>query len=93
MEDDKLLKLDSILRDLGSFVIGFSGGLDSSFLVHRASLQKDLRFVAVTVHTTYVPEREIREAVAFSKEFNIEHEMIEVPFPGDIRNNPAGRCY
>ncbi len=93
MKESKLLKLDSILRDLGSFVAGFSGGLDSSFLVHRASLQKDLRFAAVTVHTTYVPEREIREAIAFSKEFNIEHEIIEVPFPGDIRNNPAGRCY
>ena len=93
MEDEKLIKLDSILRDLGSFVAGFSGGLDSSFLVHRASLQKDLSFVAVTIHTPYVPEREIKEAKAFTKEFSIEHKIIEVPFPGDIRNNPEGRCY
>ncbi len=93
MTESKLLKLDSILRDLGSFVIGFSGGLDSSFLVHRAALLKDLKFMAVTIHTPYVPEREIRESIAFSSEYNINHEIIEVPFPDDIRQNPEERCY
>lgn len=93
MTESKLLKLDSILRDLGSFVIGFSGGLDSSFLVHRAALIKDIKFMAVTIHTPYVTEREIRESKAFSSEYNINHELIEVPFPDDIRHNPPERCY
>jgi len=93
MPDNKLLKLDSILQDLGSFVVGFSGGLDSSFLIHRASLLIDVRFIAVTIHTEYVPEREIRESKAFSSEYKINHEIIEVPFPDEIRDNPVERCY
>ena len=93
MPDNKLLKLDSILQDLGSFVVGFSGGLDSSFLIHRAGLLKEVRFTAVTIHTEYVPEREIRESKAFSSEYKINHVVIEVPFPDEIRNNPSDRCY
>jgi uncharacterized protein len=93
MSEEKLIKLDSILRDLGSFVVGFSGGLDSSFLIHRAGLLKDVRFTAVTIHTEYVPEREIRESKTFSSEYKINHVVIEVPFPDEIRNNPSDRCY
>ena len=93
MKESKLLKLDSILRELGSFVVGFSGGLDSSFLIHRASLLNDVRFTAVTIHTEYVPEREVRESKAFTSEYKIKHEVIVVPFPDEIRNNPVERCY
>lgn len=93
MTESKLLKLDSILRELGSFVVGFSGGLDSSFLVYRARLLKDIKFMAVTIHTPYVPEREIKESKAFSSEYDINHEIIEVPFPDHIRQNPEERCY
>ena len=93
MPDNKLVKLDSILQDLGSFVVGFSGGLDSSFLIHRAGLLKDVRFTAVTIHTEYVPEREIRESKAFSSKYKINHVVIEVPFPDEVRNNPSDRCY
>lgn len=93
MEENKLIKLDAILRDLGSFVVGFSGGLDSSFLVHRASLLNDIKFMAVTIHTPYVPERELRESKEFSSQYKINHEIIEVPFPDNIRQNPEGRCY
>jgi PP-loop superfamily ATP-utilizing enzyme len=57
MSDIKLQKLDSILRNLRSFVIGFSGGLDSSFLIHRANRFENLDFKAVTIKTKYIPER------------------------------------
>ena len=42
--DERLDRLDSILRDLGSVVVAFSGGADSAFLAHRA-------------HTVLGPER------------------------------------
>lgn len=93
MSDIKLQKLDSILRNLRSFVIGFSGGLDSSFLIHRANRFENLDFKAVTIKTKYIPEREIKEAVNFTSEHGISHRIIEIPFPREIRHNPSERCY
>ncbi|NLN31392.1 MAG: ATP-dependent sacrificial sulfur transferase LarE [Bacteroidales bacterium] len=93
MTDVKLQKLDSLLGNLSSFVIGFSGGLDSSFLIHRASIPGNLDFEAVTIKTKYVPEREIREAVNFTSEYGISHRIIEIPFPRELRHNPSERCY
>ena len=91
--NNKLSELDSILRDLRSFVVGFSGGLDSSFLIHRAQMLKRPKFIAVTIHTAFVPEREIREALEFSSIHKINHRVLEISIPDEIRNNPAGRCY
>ena len=36
MIEDKTKKLDAILKELKSFVVAFSGGVDSSFLLYRA---------------------------------------------------------
>ena len=36
MIKDKTKKLDTILNELKSFVVAFSGGVDSSFLLYRA---------------------------------------------------------
>ncbi len=93
MSESKLIKLDSILNELRSFVVGFSGGLDSAFLIHRANMLNDLNFVAVTIQTAFIPAREIEEAVEFTSGQRINHRVIEVSFPGEIRNNPSDRCY
>jgi len=93
MSEDKITKLDIILKDLESFVIAFSGGVDSSFLLHRAHSLQSLRIVAVTIRTPYMPVREINEATAFTDTHGIDHKIIDVPFPKNIRHNPVERCY
>lgn len=93
MNDRKLINLDAILLQLNPLVIAYSGGVDSSFLVHRASLVKGLKSTAVTIKTPYVPEREIADAVSFCKNYGIEHHIIQIEFPEAIRNNPPDRCY
>jgi uncharacterized protein len=89
----KLLKLKTILKSYRSVVIAFSGGTDSTFLLHCATQIPNLRLIAVTVKTPYIPDWEMNEAVDFCKNNNIDHKLIKLPFPELIRNNPVERCY
>jgi len=93
MSDKKSFRLNSILKELDSFVVAFSGGVDSSFLLHKANAIRKSEFIAVTITTPYVPDHEIEEAVEFTNTFNIRHKILNIPFPDKIRNNPIDRCY
>lgn len=93
MSNNLLEKLDQILQDLGSFVVAFSGGVDSSFLLYRAHSLKKLNVIGVTIRTPYIPAIEINDAVEFVKIHDINHRIIDFSFPEAIRNNPVERCY
>jgi len=90
---NKIEKLDSILRDLKSYVIAFSGGVDSSFLMHRGKLLGINEMIGVTMRTPYIPLEEIEEASAFALKYGIRHKIVDFPFPESIRMNPVDRCY
>lgn len=90
---DKISKLESLLSDMGSLVIAFSGGVDSTFLLFKASQTVNLKYTALTVRTPYMPEREISEAIDYCKNNKINHTVMDVPFPEIIRHNPEDRCY
>ena len=91
--DEKSVKLDSILKDLNTFVVAFSGGVDSTFLLHRAHTVRKTGVIAITIRTPYIPSREIEEAIEFTSSFGIRHKVIDIPFPEMIRSNPIDRCY
>jgi pyridinium-3,5-biscarboxylic acid mononucleotide sulfurtransferase len=93
MIENKTEKLDAILKDLKSFVVAFSGGVDSSFLLHRAHFLKKLDVIGVTIRTPYIPRIEIDDAVEFAKSYGINHRIIDLSFPDSIRENPPERCY
>ena len=93
MEDIKTTKLNSILKELGSFVVAFSGGVDSSFLLHRAHTVRKSEIIAITIRTPYIPSREIDEAIQFAKTFGIKYKILDIDFPEIIRSNPIERCY
>lgn len=93
MTENKSNKLDNILKELKSFVVAFSGGVDSSFLLHRANAIGNINVLGVTIRTPYVPKREIDEAVEFTTTYGINHKIIDVSFPEIIRHNPVERCY
>jgi pyridinium-3,5-biscarboxylic acid mononucleotide sulfurtransferase len=93
MLKDKLKKLDSILKELKPFVIAFSGGVDSTFLLYRASKLWRVKFAAITIKTIYIPKREVDEAATFCKTYGIDHTILDVSFPEEIRHNTTERCY
>jgi len=93
MTEAKSLKLDSILTELNSYVIAFSGGADSSFLAFRSKALDKVKMITVTVRTPYMSDREINDAIEFARINKIVHHIIDVSFPEIIRHNPPDRCY
>jgi uncharacterized protein len=93
MVENKKKKLDVILKELKSFVVAFSGGVDSSFLLYRAHSLKKTNMLGVTVRTPYIPKVEIDDAVKFAKSYGINHTIIDLSFPESVRTNPVDRCY
>jgi len=93
MPDKKSIKLDSILKELNSYVVAFSGGVDSSFLLHRSHSLRKSGIVAVTIRTPYIPVREIEDSIEFTRTYGIKHKILDIAFPEIIRSNPIERCY
>lgn len=93
MTENKSIKLNNILKDLGSFAVAFSGGVDSSFLLHRAHKTVKSGVIAITIRTPYIPDREIKEAIDFANKFGIRHQIVDIAFPEIIKHNPIERCY
>lgn len=92
-KEEKMEKLNSILRNAGSAVVAFSGGTDSVFLLYAASKISSLKLLAVTVVTPYMHALEIAEAKDFCNEKKINHTITDIGFPATVRNNPEERCY
>lgn len=91
----KLERLEKYIRELGSVAIGFSGGVDSSFLLAVAHEVLDDKVIAVTGQDASVPEREVNEAKSFCEERGIRHIICKVdPLKEEgYRNNSPDRCY
>lgn len=91
----KLVKLHSLLHEIGSAVVAFSSGVDSTFLLRVAHEELGERVIAATIRSHTFPKRELDEAVAFCRAEGVRHEVIdaeELNIPG-FAENPPDRCY
>ena len=91
----KLSALQDYLKDLGTLVIAFSGGVDSTFLAKVAYDVLGKRCIAVTACSETYPSREREDAAALAQQFGFSHRMIdtsELAIPA-FTGNPPDRCY
>jgi uncharacterized protein len=73
MGEDKLSKLKEVLKELDSVAIGYSGGVDSTFLLKVAHEVLGDKVIAITAKSSTFPERELREAKKFAEEIGVKH--------------------
>jgi len=92
---EKIKKLEVILKNMGSVVIAFSGGVDSSLLLKIAADILGNNVIAVTVRSPLFPKKELSDAKIIAKNFNCRHIFIdsnELKIE-EFRNNSKNRCY
>ncbi|TDL67563.1 ATP-dependent sacrificial sulfur transferase LarE [Rhodococcus qingshengii] len=96
MLTEKYKKLQSILREMETVVVAFSGGVDSTFLLKAAvETLGEEHVLAVTADSETYPSSELLEAKELAERIGVKHQVIEtseLAIPGYAENN-KNRCY
>jgi len=93
--EQKYDRLKLILNEMGSVLVAFSGGVDSTLLLKIAFDELGERAAAITIDAPFHSRREISEAretaamIGVRQIIHDAHRMDMVP----LKHNPADRCY
>jgi uncharacterized protein len=93
--DEKLARLRARLRDLGSVLVCYSGGVDSAFVLAVAHAELGARAVGMTAVSPSLAPAEKDDAARVAAQIGADHRLVEtreIEDPSYSANNPD-RCF
>jgi uncharacterized protein len=91
----QLDSLRQILRDLGSVLVCYSGGIDSAFVLAVAHAELGPRAIGMTAVSPSLSEGEKADAARIAQKLGADHRFVEsheLERPGYVQNGPD-RCF
>ena len=91
----KTKKIKSLIQEMDSALVAFSGGVDSTLVLALAHEVLGEKVVGVTAQSPSIPNRELQASRQLAKEIGSKHLIIktaEMSNP-EYQSNPANRCY
>jgi uncharacterized protein len=92
---EKLELLKKMLSEIGSMLVAYSGGKDSTFLLKVASSVLRDKLTAATANSEIYPSRELEEAKKRASLLGVKHIVINTNELDNenFASNPPQRCY
>ena len=93
--EQKARKIKSLILEMDSALVAFSGGVDSTLVLALAHDVLGEKALAVTAQSASMPDREMKACHQLAKEIGVKHLVVkteEMSNP-NYRANPANRCY
>ena len=93
-QGEKVISLDHFFKTNTSIALGFSGGVDSSYLLY-ASMHYGAKVKAYYVKTAFQPDFELQDAYRLAVQIGVEMTVLELNVLDNekIVSNPLNRCY
>src|SRR5215831_13993120 len=93
--DEKLERLAAHLRDLGSVLVCYSGGVDSAFVLAAATRELGQRAVGMTAVSPSLPPGELEQAEELARSIGALHRVVESREMDDPNYvaNASDRCF
>jgi pyridinium-3,5-biscarboxylic acid mononucleotide sulfurtransferase len=93
--EEKLERLRALLRDAGSVLVCYSGGIDSAFVLAVAHAELGPRAVGMTAVSPSLAESEREDSARIARTLGARHEFVdshEIERAGYVKNDPD-RCF